>query len=65
VFCVNRVFICCSTDAIGMQIGAGVQKLELRNVLHHSTEKGPKLTFLGHNVEVGTSSLPLKHLKTT
>jgi len=40
--CAARAFICGSTDAISMHIGADIQKIR-HNVLHHPTEKGPKM----------------------
>ena len=38
VILADRAFICGSTDAIGMQTTAGVQKIQ-RNMLHHPLEQ--------------------------
>jgi len=53
-----------STDAIGMQIGTGMQKIRC-NMLHHPNEKGPKIIGFWSTLWkwVELVSLPLKQLK--
>ena len=59
----NKVSICGSIDAIGVQIGAGIQKIR-RNILHHPPKNGQNERLLAHLVDVGEArSLPLKYMK--
>jgi len=59
---VDRVFIYGSSDAIIVQVGAGILWM-WRNMLHHPVDKVLNRQLLGHLVEVsGAISLPLTHL---